>query len=337
GRTLLFPAARSESEDAVKWLVESGLTVVVSDEQQSTPLHIAARYGGLEPLSFLIEKGAVVNSSDVTGTMPLHLAAERGHIVNVRHLVNKDADIFARDNQGAYPLHRSMKYGHWGPAQFFILRSVPVNALDNGKNTALHLAALGGYQRIVKLLLNYGADFTRKNILGKTPLVVAMDAMNERVLLPEMTHQERARYIGSRNTVFFLRGVVISEYANAVKRNDSGFIGQLIAAFPKYKDVMAYGKTPLYSAVQINCTDVARLLLEHGANPDYPAITDNGMTPLHVVAKNGDEDVARLLLEAGASVSIHNADGETPLDIANKYGRHAVAMLLQSVHPDVPE
>lgn len=68
------------------------------------------------------------------------------------------------------------------------------------------------------------------------------------------------------------------------------------------------GETPLYIAAQNGQTDVARLLIERGADLEA-ANNIMGLTPLHV-AKPA---VAELLLEHGANVNSRNAFGDTPL------------------------
>ena len=54
------------------------------------------------------------------------------------------------------------------------------------------------------------------------------------------------------------------------------------------------GVTPLFVACQQGHVDVARLLLDNGAEVDR-----NGATPLFVACQNGHVDAARLLLEHG--------------------------------------
>ena len=55
------------------------------------------------------------------------------------------------------------------------------------------------------------------------------------------------------------------------------------------------GDTPLMAA--LGNPHVARLLLEHGADPNA-ARTDGGITALHRASENGHVEVARLLLDA---------------------------------------
>src|SRR5262249_36398956 len=70
----------------------------------------------------------------------------------------------------------------------------------------------------------------------------------------------------------------------------------------------AEGLTPLHHAAERGATAVARLLLDHGADPN--ARDAHGQTPLHGAAHDGPwkdgpaQDLVRLLLERGATVDV---------------------------------
>jgi ankyrin repeat protein len=92
------------------------------------------------------------------------------------------------------------------------------------------------------------------------------------------------------------------------------------------------GETPLHVAAQWESwetVEVIRVLLEHGAN--VGAKTDKGRTPLHVAvgweAEDGTE-VVRVLLEHGANVGAEDNQGTTPLHGAAKHGRVGVVRVL---------
>jgi ankyrin repeat protein len=72
--------------------------------------------------------------------------------------------------------------------------------------------------------------------------------------------------------------------------------------------------TPLGTAAAFGVDDLARLLLERGADPN--ATADHGSAPLHAAAANGNRELVELLLAHGASPDARNLRGQTPAEIA---------------------
>ena len=87
-----------------------------------------------------------------------------------------------------------------------------------------------------------------------------------------------------------------------------------------------YGRTPLHWAVQDGGSDVVRFLVEHGA--DVTVQDYDGSTPLHWAAREGSVDVVRLLVKHGANVTVQDNNGWTPLLWAAREGSVDVARFL---------
>jgi ankyrin repeat protein len=62
-----------------------------------------------------------------------------------------------------------------------------------------------------------------------------------------------------------------------------------------------YGSTPLHYASIPGHMDLARFLIEYGA--DVSAKDENGSTPLHRASCHNNIDLARFLVEHGANAS----------------------------------
>lgn len=91
-------------------------------------------------------------------------------------------------------------------------------------------------------------------------------------------------------------------------------------------DVNKTGWTPLHYAASSgsdNAQAMVRLLLDHSAYID--ATSPNGTTPLMMAAEYGEIDVARLLLQEGADPTLKNQLGLTALDFARKAERDGLA------------
>ena len=60
-------------------------------------------------------------------------------------------------------------------------------------------------------------------------------------------------------------------------------------------------------------------------------LTDfEGNTPVHVAAMYGHAEILRYLRASGGSIDTQNKLGETPLDIAQAYGKDCIVALLKS-------
>ena len=84
--------------------------------------------------------------------------------------------------------------------------------------------------------------------------------------------------------------------------------------------------TPLASASAARQLEIARLLIEHGADVNARAASD--FTPLHESAASGKLEFAQLLLEHGADANAKASDGKTPLDYAREHGHDDMVELL---------
>lgn len=71
---------------------------------------------------------------------------------------------------------------------------------------------------------------------------------------------------------------------------------------------------------------MATLLLDYGAEVD--AQQEGGYTALHEAAQSGKTELARLLLAHGANPALATTDGTLPAELAAKHNRQAVLALL---------
>jgi ankyrin repeat protein len=89
----------------------------------------------------------------------------------------------------------------------------------------------------------------------------------------------------------------------------------------------ALNATPLQGAAATNRIELARLYLLRGANVNCRS--EGGASPLHEAAGNGYLDFVRLLLENGANVNQKDDKGKTPLTIAIEEKQIEIAKLLR--------
>ncbi len=84
--------------------------------------------------------------------------------------------------------------------------------------------------------------------------------------------------------------------------------------------------TPLHSAAASRSLEISRLLLDHGADPD--ARQEGDFTPLHEAAANGQLELVSLLVAHGADINLSQKPGQTALAFAQKAGHQEVVEFL---------
>jgi uncharacterized protein len=147
-----------------------------------------------------------------------------------------------------------------------------------------------------------------------------------------------------------LQEVLDAEPTAATAYSGDGFTALHFAAFfghpeatalliERGAEVDAFGRgwmtgTALHSAVSRLQSDVARILLEAGANPDVRQSA--GWTPLHAAAMNGDLASMELLLGAGADPTAANDEGRSVADLAKENGDDATIDRIRSALQAAP-
>ena len=84
----------------------------------------------------------------------------------------------------------------------------------------------------------------------------------------------------------------------------------------------AFRVAPVHAAAAVRDAAIMQLLIEHGA--DVNARQQMGYTALHTAAQQGDHVMLDLLLAAGADGHAAGDDGKTPADLAAAQGHTAV-------------
>ncbi len=83
---------------------------------------------------------------------------------------------------------------------------------------------------------------------------------------------------------------------------------------------------PIHSAAAGSYNDIARILIESGAQVNVRQ--QAGATPLHSAAQNGNLELLIMLLEAGAETDVRMEGGKLPADLALEKGFQEIAEIL---------
>ena len=109
----------------------------------------------------------------------LHAAVKRGDLPAMRRLLENDPSLAnARsetDPRGTFPLHVAAEFGHAGAARLLLEYGADVTARELENDAiALGWAAFFGRPEVIEVLLNAGAEASQRNKHGLTPLGCAV-------------------------------------------------------------------------------------------------------------------------------------------------------------------
>ena len=177
--THLHQAVKEVNEVRIRSLVQMGADVNATDEKGQIPLHLAAKIGRYSIVEYLVEHGSDVHKKDDLHKTPLVYAIEKNRIKVVVYLskvVNKTAQ---KEEEDAFFL--SVKAGDLDTLSYNLSRR-DINSVNKDGKTVLHIASEAGNLKVVKFLLNMGADRTILDYDGRNALSYAKLTGNKELI-----------------------------------------------------------------------------------------------------------------------------------------------------------
>jgi uncharacterized protein len=328
GTTAIMYAAANDDLDLVRALVSAGANVKLKNQFGTSALTEAAILGSAPIIDTLLKAGADPNTKNPEGETPLMTVARTGKVEAARRLLDAGADVNAKEAWGGQSAIM------WAAAQsqpdmieLLAARGADVNArgvirqwerkviteprpkdMNKGGFTPLLYAARQGCVECARHLVAAGADPDLEDPERITPLNMALLNL----------HFEFAAYM-------------IKAGADVDKWDLFGRSPLYMAADVSTLPVKGNGAMAvLPSEDPLTALDVARRLLEGGANPnlqlkrrppyrDVPqdrggdTILAQGATALLRAARAGDAPFVELLLKHKALVDLPSKEGVTPL------------------------
>ncbi len=328
GATALMYAAGNGDAELVRALIKAGANVKLKNQFGTSALTEAAIIGSAPIIDALLKAGADPNFRTPDGETPLMAAARSGKVDAAKVLLAAGADINAKETWGGQSaimwaaaqsqadmvkflaskdanLNDRGKINQW---ERKIIQEPRPKDLNKGGFTALHYAAREGCAACVQNLLTAGADADSEDPDRETPLLLALENMH-----------------------FDTAAVLVKGGADLDKWDLFGRSPVYMAADVSTLPVKGNGAMAVIpSPDKLTALDVARMMLERGANPNIqlkrrPPYRDvpqdrggdtmlaQGATPLLRAARAGDDQFVALLLEYKALVDLPSKEGITPL------------------------
>jgi uncharacterized protein len=261
-------------------LVAPGYAQEAPSGDGSTPLHWAAYRDDLSKVDQLIRSGANVNAANDIGATPLWSASLNGSVPVVKRLLDAGANPNAPLLSGESSLMAASRAGKPAAVEALIAKGANPNARGPRGQTALMWAVAQKHTDVVKLLLTGGADVHART-----------DRWTQMMAVPPHGLPEYNRMIphGADTALMF-----------AARVGDVTSVRLLVEAGANVNDHDAWGVSATTLAAFAGYGDVARYLLDKGADPnnDKP-----GFTALHCAIMRRDEQTVAALLAHGADAN----------------------------------
>ncbi len=263
----------------------------------------------------------------VGDTTPLISAAARGDIEEVRACLARGESVNETDGYRRTPLSGAVRCGNSELVELLIAHGAAVNIrCDANWGTPLQVAVEQGWKPIVTLLLAHGAKVDAKDKSGRTPGLVAMKLGHRKIVQMLAEHEggttvHVAAYLGDVDTVERLlksgagidaadaEGQIPLQYA---AREGHAAVVQLLLIKGANPNGRGSGDTPLLDALWRYHTDVAVLLVKHGARIEGKHST-SGKGPLRIAIEDDLTELVELMIAKGARVDAGDNTGRLAL------------------------
>jgi ankyrin repeat protein len=213
-------------------------------------------------------------------------------------------------------------HGDHAKVKSLLDKGADVNAKRDGGWTALMLAARGGHVEVAKTLLDKGADVNANNYAGRQPSApLSLDQICERTIAMD----SYPTYPSLWDNQFFYGSTALMMAANWGHPE----VARLL--LDNGADVNArnhFGTTALAAAVLKGYLEVTKILLDKEADPNEQDCW--GLPILSRAVLRGYPEAVKVLLENGAEVNAKDKNGSTALMMVSSQGHRQVVDLLKA-------
>jgi len=297
---MIIEAVKKGELGLVKELLEQGEDVNTKTyEDELSLLHLALLNRDEDMARLLIEHGADIEAEDIGGNRPLHLAVALNMPEMVKLLLDLGADINAKARYGRTPIMFSASHKDLRIFEMLVERGANPFDKDYEGSTLLHYAAAN---RNIPLINRLSLPINITNEKGETPLHFAAWTGDKEVV--DLLLEKGAQHIPTTQGLYPLDYAHLSEQMDLVKH-----------LLEKGAPFSTQGYTILHHAAALGRKDIVDLLLpKMDINVEDPDL----LTPLHYAVWNEQIDLARYLLERGADPEKKDIWGQTPRDYAKQ-------------------
>lgn len=225
----------------------------------------------------LLEAQQIIDDPDFDN-IALQLAACAGDITTAEVLLNKNANINFESKDRPAPLLLAVEHNQANMVQFLLEKKANTNLLDAHDQPPLISAVAYGSYDAVKVLLNNPVDVDMTEKTGMTALNMAI-----------FGYAACIQANSQKSTVFL------------------DIIKLLLTKNPSISKQSQTGISPMSLAIDLDTTEVLKLILNSKPNVDLNFNSRKLQSPLHEAVMAGKEEVCRMLLN-NKNISIDRLD-----------------------------
>ncbi len=280
-------------------------------ESTSNNIFSSIRTNNYDDIEFLIKSGVSLNITDKKNRSPLQVALISQHHDISKLILKATPSKQIRLYSKHLPLHLSISNGFNDIANILINKKLNIHTKDAQGNNALFIATRHNNKKLIKKLLDQGANPLENNINSSNAVKLAAT-------------------LNQSDTVSLYK-----QYGFANKTKSAESIENKISSFKQQinKKSSLYKNWPLINVASLlGDTKIVAYLLKQ--NTDVFLNDADKFNALHRAASAGQVGIVKMLVLHGYKINKTNKKNETALYLAAQQGRFKVVKYLLKKHAD---
>lgn len=155
----------------IKYIIDKGVRLNVSDNTGRNPLMYLCMRGNLEMFKYVIENKMNelnLNNWDNEGRQLIHYVCKSSNVEMLKCIISKNVDLESEDKKGLRPIHYACKYSNLEMLKCIISKNVNLESEDKKGWRPIHYVAKYSDSNMLEFMINKGVKLDTKTNNGDT-------------------------------------------------------------------------------------------------------------------------------------------------------------------------